>query len=148
MWGKEGGKCLPYRQLIVFCIININRVNVEITPSFLGPSSLFSCAQNPFPFPFKCLLQRRITPEWNSGTRQETDKVITSTQQHTPILELDCDFLFSRVICIFFWIKVKCKLSGCNETLLLHISYFAYFGLCCMVCYVVNTVISSIVNIT
>ena len=28
---------------------------------------------------------------------------------HTLVLEVDHDFAFSRVMCIFLWIKVKCK---------------------------------------
>ena len=44
--GKEGGKYLPGDYFI--CIININQVSVEITPSFLVLSSHFSSAgQNP-----------------------------------------------------------------------------------------------------
>ena len=54
---------MPARRLFFFCVINIYEVNVEITPSFLVHSSHFSSAQNPFPFPFKCLLQRLVTIE-------------------------------------------------------------------------------------
>ena len=58
--------------------------------------------------------------QWSNSWYLETDIVITSTQQHTLVLEVDYDLVFSRVMCIFFWIKVKCKLGGCYETLLLH----------------------------
>ena len=50
---------------------------------------------------------------------------ITSTQQNTPVLEVDYDFVLSRVMCIFLWIKVKCKLGGCYKIFLLHCTTLA-----------------------
>ena len=130
---REGNVC---QETIGFCIMNIHQVNVEITLSF---ASLFAFLSRPQPLSLSfqmpateashhwissllpsCLGRiSQHSNQWSNSWYFETDIVITSTQQHTLVLEVDYDLVFSRVMCIFLWIKVKCKLGGCYETLLL-----------------------------
>ena len=137
---REGNAC---QETIVFYIMNIHQVNVEITPSF---ASLFAFLSRPQPLSLSFQVPAtkashhwissllpscpgRISQQsnqWSNSWYLETDIVITSTQQHTLVLEVDYDLVFSRVMCIFLWIKVKCKLCGCYEILPLHCTTIAF----------------------
>ena len=138
---REGNAC---QETIGFCIMNIHQVNVEITPSL---ASLFAFLSRPQPLSLSFQvpateanhhwissllpscpgrISQHQSNQWSNSWYFETDIVITSTQQHTLVLEVDYDLVFSRVMCIFLWIKVKCKLGGCYEILPLHCTTLAF----------------------
>ena len=139
------GREMPARRLLVFALWTSTRWMLKLLPPSLHSSHFSRAHSSPQPLSLSFQVPAteashhwissllpscpgRISQQsnqWSNSWYLETDIAITSTQQHTLVLEVDYDLVFSRVMCIFLWIKVKCKLGGCYETLLLHCTILA-----------------------